>query len=210
LDAAWRQWGFRHTDKPSQWLARQEPRLRYLRTLQAVRSEAPRLAFDMRPFRGDLLEGRDVVTDFGKGVLGLDTVPPLRRNDGWSNRGFPLEHAILLRDAPPGQFWSSLHDNATIDRIKQGVLEWQVSESPSIEASRAVLQSYCFDVYEPDNRVLIEQCGWDTRNFVPPVETAVDVGGDLAKLDDLWCSSASESERQLIFRAIEQMVVEAG
>ena len=207
LEAAWRQWGFRHPWRPSKWLRRQEPRVRYLRTLDRVRAEAPSVAFEMRPFRSDLFVGGEVVSDFAAAVLGCHDAPALRADDGRSNRGFPLELSILLRAAPPGMFWASLHDNRTLDRLKRFVLAWDDGpESESVARSRAVLRRYCTDTYEPENRMLVETLGWRTDHFVTPAAPALDVVGDLVQIDDLWSPSASEGERQLIFRALAALV----
>lgn len=208
LEAAWRQWGFRHPQRPSAWLRRQEPRLRYWRTLNTIREQAPRLGFEMRPFRSDLLAGGDVVPDFAETFLGIDDVPRAVADDGWSNRGFPLELSILLRDAPQDLFWSSLHDNLTLDRLRTFVVGWQLPESESTTRSRAILQGYAYRAFEPENQELIRDLDWPTQHFVPPDDDghSGDDERDLAAIDELWTSNSSPAERALLFSALRELV----
>jgi hypothetical protein len=208
LEAAWRQWGFRHTQQPSAWLRRQEPKIRYGRTLAIVREEAPCISFEVRPCRRDLLVGGDVVQDFAKVFLGLDDPPLAGSEDAWANRGFPLEVSILLRYAPAGAFWSSLHDNKTLDRLREFVLRWQLPETEPIARSRKILQQYCYQTFEPENLQLIEELGWQTPNFVSPVggEWRGACAPGLDQLDELWTPHASEAEREVVFSAFRDLV----
>ena len=207
LEAAWRQWGFRHPQRPSGWLRRQEPRLRYWRTLNRIREQAPRLSFEMRPFRSDLLVGGDVVRDFAQRFLGFDDLPLAVADHGWSNRGFPLELSILLRDAPQDLFWSSLHDNITLDRLRTFVVGWELPESETLRRSRVILRDYAYRTYESENQELIEHLDWPTQHYVPPSDDGSnDDDGDLAALDELWTSTASSAERALLFCALRELV----
>jgi hypothetical protein len=209
LLAAWLQWGFRHFEEPDAWIRRQQPKIQYLRTLRAVRAAAPHVSFEMRPFRADLLDGGDVVSDFARVVLGLDGLPPAV-TERWSNRTLPLDAAILLREAPPRMFWSSIHDNKTFYPLKALILGWNVPESEAGARSREVLQRYAQATFESDNQQLIKELGWQTESFIPPTESAEDASNDgLAELNDLWRSRASPAERQLFFNALQDALSKA-
>ena len=70
-----------------------------------------------------------------------------------------------------------------------------------------MLQRYAHATFEPDNQQLIGQLGWDTEYFVPPAEgaeAASDAG--LEELNVLWKSTASAAERQLLFKALQQLL----
>jgi hypothetical protein len=209
LLAAWLQWGFRHFEEPDAWIRRQQPKIQYLKTLRAVRAAAPHVSFEMRPFRADLLDGGDVVSDFARVLLRLEGLPPAV-TERWSNRTLPLDAAILLRTAPPKMFWSNIHDNKTFYRLKAMILGWNVPESEAVARSREVLQRYAQATFEPDNQELIRELGWQTDSFIPPIERAEDASGDgLAALNDLWRSRASPEERQLFFNALQQALSKA-
>jgi hypothetical protein len=211
LESAWRQWGFRSPDLPSKFLARQQTRVRYLETFEAVRQGAPNVSFEMRPFRIDLLERGDVVTDFASVFLGIpDVTPPL--DDQWINRALPFELLLVLRDAPPGMFWTStkgesLHDNKMLDRVRTVVSNWHLPESQAVTDSRKILQRHCHRVFEPSNQQLIKELAWNTEYFVPPVDGIAEEGpSDLAELDDLWKSNASPAQHQLFFCALLDLI----
>ncbi len=204
LEAAWLQWGFRHFEEPDAWLRRQQKKIEYLRTLHAVRDAAPHVSFEMRPFRTDLLDGGDVVSDFARVFLRLEDLPPTV-TQRWSNRTLPLEAAILLRNAPRNMFWSDIHDNKTFYPLKAMILEWKLPESEAVPRSREILQRYAYATFETDNQQLIRELGWDTTSFIPPIDTAEDASDDgLAELNDLWRSAASRAEQLLFFDALRQ------
>jgi hypothetical protein len=203
LEAAWLQWGFRHFEEPDAWLRRQRPKIQYLQALRAVRDAAPHVSFEMRPFRADLLDGGDVVSDFARVFLRLEGLPAAVTGR-WSNRTLPLDAAIMLRKAPPKMFWSNIHDNKTFYPLKAMILGWNVPESETVARSREVLQRYAQATFEPDNQQLIRELGWHTDSFIPPIEPAEDVSDDgLAELNDLWRSGASSAELQLFFKALQ-------
>jgi hypothetical protein len=211
LESAWRQWGFRDPRAPDAWLRAQRSRLEYLQILHEIRRIAPHLSFEMRPFRADLLEGGDVVSDFARAFLGLGDVPPAVTEERWSNRGIPLEVAILLRDAPQGMFWSDMHDNRNFYPLKKLVLQWNLPKTEAAVHSRAVLQRYAYTTFESDNLELIKEFGWNTEHFVAPVEDAqgaadadTDIG--LAELNGLWKSAASDAERRILFHALQRLL----
>jgi hypothetical protein len=199
MEAAWRQWGFRYGGPPSRYLARRVKQLHYASIYKQVRSFAPRVDFVPRPFRNDLLDAGDILVDFARHYLGLEVAPgdapPV-------NRGLPLELVNLLRAAPERSFWSSAHDNATLQQIKRLFQNVQLPESDQVRRSRQVLQSVCHETFEPGNRELIRELGWATTEFVPaPVEP---ISGGLKLLDELWVPSASAAELNVLFCAIGQ------
>ncbi|HEY5172222.1 MAG TPA: hypothetical protein VIK54_10895 [Acidimicrobiia bacterium] len=207
LESAWLQWGFRDKRPPDDWLRWQRSRLEYLQISNAIRELAPHLSFEMRPFRSDLFEGGHVVSDFAGVFLGLDDLAPTVMRDRWSNRSIPLEVAILLREAPRGMFWSNMHDNKTFYPLKRLVLQWNLPQTETVLRSREVLQRYAYATFEPDNQQLIGRLGWDTEYFVPPVEAAEDPpDAGLAELNDLWKSTASAAETQILFKALQQLL----
>lgn len=213
LESAWRQWGFRDPRPPDVWLRSKRSRLEYLQILHEVRRVAPHLSFEMRPFRADLLEGGDVVSDFAHAFLGIADVAPAVTGHRWSNQGIPLEMAILLRDSPQGMFWSDRHDNRTFYPLKKLVLEWNLPQTEGAVRARDVLQRYASATFEADNLALISELGWDTDHFVPPVEAAEDApctadsaDTGLAELNGLWTSAASDAERRILFFALQQLL----
>jgi hypothetical protein len=212
LESAWLQWGFRRSEvTPAAWVLSNRKRLNYFRTLQAARETAPNLAFEVRPFRADLLDGGSIVTDFARHFLGVHDVPPATDGELHANRSIPLEVALLLRAAPPGTFWSDLSDNTQLYALKDLVLGWDLPVSPALERARLVLQRHARRAYEFGNRKLIAEMGWETEFFVPPVDPAVagdDSGDDLEldELDALWQSTASPVERRIAVRALRTLL----
>jgi hypothetical protein len=207
LESAWLQWGFRDLRPPDVWLRRQRSKLEYLQISEQVRQSAPHLSFEMRPFRVDLLDGGHVVSDFARVFLGLRDLPPASTPERWSNRSIPLEMAIVLRDAPPGMFWSNMHDNKVFYPLKKLILQWDLPQTEVVARSRQVLQRYAHATFESDNQRLLRELGWNTEYFVPPAEDseeAADAG--LAALNVLWKSAASDAERHALFRALRQLL----
>jgi hypothetical protein len=205
LESAWLQWGFRHPAPPDAWIRKQRPRIDYLKTLHVVREAAPHLSFEMRPVRADLLEGGDVVSDFGQVFLGLRDVPLGVTPPAWSNRSLPLEAAVLLRDAPTGLFWSSIHDNRRFYPLKELILQWELPSTEIATRSRELLHRYAYATFEPGNQQLIRELGWNAECFVPPVDGAGSgTDAELAELNVLWRSTAGDVERQIFFSALQQ------
>ena len=90
LEARWRQWGFRTGMNPTAWVLEQAAQLRYAETVSRVRELAPGIAFDVRPFRADLLAEGNVVVDF------VREIPRDRRSAGRvRNEGEPWPAARL-------------------------------------------------------------------------------------------------------------------
>ncbi|HYH61910.1 MAG TPA: hypothetical protein VD766_08590 [Solirubrobacterales bacterium] len=197
LEAAWRQWGFRSKGPPSLFLTLRADRMEYASSYARAKDLAPTIELIPRALREDLLDGGDVVADFANRYLGLGN-ESLQRE--FVNPSLPLEVVNLLREAPPGTFWDSIHDNATLGEIKQLLANLDLPESDRIRRSRAVLQAYCHERFEPGNLELIQRMGWPVSDWVPAPEEPV--RGHLAELDSLWSPQASNAERQVLFAAI--------
>jgi hypothetical protein len=209
LESAWLQWGFRHASPPDAWIRHQRERIDYLQTLNIVREAAPHLSFEMRPFRRDLLEGGQVVNDFASIFLGLKDLPPAFTRERQANRGLPMEAAMLLRDAPPGLFWSTIHDNKTFYPLKELILQWKIPPSEVVLRVREVLRRYAYTTFERNNQTLIAELGWETEHFVSLVDDARDGDAGLAELNVLLRSGASEAERRILYCALQQLVASA-
>ena len=202
LEARWREWGFKqHQLHPSDWVLQQSTRgLHYHQVLCAVRDLAPTVALEMRPFQMDLLDGGDPVEDFIRTFLSLDE----RATHVHANAGLPLEFVNLLRDSPPGWFFTeqAFVDADTYPRRKVNALldGLEIRESSKVRRSRLILQQHCHDVFECGNQELIRERGWPITNFVPPA--ALDGDWELRELDALWRPDASEAERALLYHAL--------
>jgi hypothetical protein len=201
MEAAWRQWGFRSGKPPSMYLGRRARQLHYLATYRLVRSRAPQVEFEPRPFRADLLDEGDIVVDFAGRYLDVQVepggTPPV-------NPGLPLDLVNLLRAAPADTFWSSAHDNRVLNQIKDVFRDLHVPESEEAVMSRHVLESVCHELFESENRELIGELGWATTEWVP--EPSEPVGGGIELLDQLWAPHASRPELQILFHAIAKAV----
>jgi hypothetical protein len=206
LESGWSQWGFRQPRlAPSAWIRHQTERINYLATLAAVREHAPRVGFDVRPFRPDLLTNGDVVDDFAGAYLGGEIGRPVADAEA-ENRSLPLDVTIMLRDAPPGLFWSGVHDNKRFYRLKRLISQWDVPESAEVARSRAILHRYAYDTFEADNRKLIASLGWATDAFITPDDAPPDGAGELAELDELWRSGASAAARSVLYAALDALL----
>jgi hypothetical protein len=219
LESAWLQWGFRNPLPPDVWIRRQRPRVDYFETRSVVRDAAPHVSFEVRPFRADLFVGGHVVNDFANTFLGLVDLPAEETRERWSNRSLPLEAAMLLRHAPPGLFWANQNDNKKFYPLKRIILEWDLPPSEVLARSREVLQRYAHATFEPGNRRLMQELGWNADHFVPPVAgdaAATDAPGSddsaaeagLRELNSLWETGASETERRMMFAALERLLAE--
>jgi hypothetical protein len=203
-EAAWRQWGFRSGMSPSEYFLDQEAtRCHYLRTLEAVTSMAPRVDFQMRPFRRDLLERGDVVADFAQHFLGIGETPG--RDGRWANQGLPLDLVVHLSAFPTGELWESVHDNRTLDRLRDVVAHWDVPDSERALRSRAVLHRYCLDTYEAENRELATALGWRSNHFIPDIDLAPG-SADLHELDELWSVDPMSPAVLLLRHALRDLV----
>jgi hypothetical protein len=120
-----------------------------------------------------------------------------------------MEAAILLRDAPPGLFWSTIHDNKTFYPLKELILQWKLRPTEVAMRAREVLQRYAYATFEQDNQTLIRELGWDSEHFVSPVDDSGDGDAGLAELNVLLRSGASDVERHILYCALEQLLVDA-
>ncbi len=205
LEAAWRQWGFRTDRQPSRFIAERARHLHYFSTYEAMRRLIPKVSFQPRPFRRDLLDSENIVVDFAKRFLDLVDTPTLS-SDLWVNRGLPLEIVNLLRKMPEGILWRSPHDNFRLNQLKRIVGRLELPASEKIRTSRTVLQHYCHEVFEEDNLKLIAALRWETDHFVPAV-ASLPKGSELglSALDTLWEPSASEGELEFIQSLLEHI-----
>jgi hypothetical protein len=208
LESAWLQWGFRNPTPPDGWIRRQRQRIDYFATLCTVRDAAPHLSFELRPFRADLLDGGHVVNDFARVFLGIEGMNAETTRDSWSNRSLPMDAAVMLRNAPTGMFWENQNHNATFYPLKRLILQWDLPASDVVPRARSVLQRYANAAFEPGNKELIRELGWNTDHFVPPVGESSDrvdeAEVDLGELNSLWRSGASDAEQHLFFAALRQ------
>lgn len=204
LESAWRQWGFRMDIAPSRYVEVRGQESHYFETYERTRALAPRLRFEPRPFRNDLLDSEDVIVDFAVRYLDLPVMDvPEARADTWSNPGLPLDIVNALRGAPLGTIWGSRHDNRLLNRVKLLLDELDIRESDAVMESKRILHQYAYVTFEPENQRLIEAMKWRTESFIPPPEgrTAPE-DADISRLDELWRSSASDAELKLLWRLL--------
>ena len=203
LEAAWRQWGFRTGQRPAAYVRRRSAQLHYLETVLRAKAAVPDVELLVRPFREDLLEGGDIISDYVRVVLGLAVSPSDIHAGGlWENRGLPLEVVNLLSGVPRGLLWSGPHDNEAIDAIREMLGEVDIPTSERIEESRRVLLGYSHGVFESANLDLVAMQGWATDHFVPSPRPQVPV--NIGRLNRLWAPSASEAEQAFMHLALRR------
>ena len=169
LEAHWRQWGFRSDQEPSRFVALRSRQLEYVATWTGVRERAPGVAFEVRPFRRDLLHSGDIVGDFAHHFLGVEqAVSPRSAAGAWDNQGLPLDVANALRAVPDGILWTHGHGNRRLDAVRRIVARLDLPESEAARRSRLVLRDYAHERFEIGNRRLISALGWPTDGFVAP------------------------------------------
>lgn len=205
IEAAWRQWGFRShlSEQPSSYIARRARLLHYWNTVEGIERIAPKLCLSPRPFRGDLLDGGSVVKDFVARFIGTD-VPFLDEDSEiWANRGLPLDIINLLSHAEAGRFWKGSNDNHNFKKFKSLFSGLRIEDSPEVTESRVVLNRYCYDLFEPGNRKLIEAYGWATEHFVAPLAADPSPSqADLSQIDQLWKPRANATELEVLFHLL--------
>jgi len=124
-----------------------------------------------------------------------------------SNAGLPLEVVNALSYAPPGLFWSSIHDNGRLEMIKKVLARLDAVEHEETTRSRALLRGYCYKSFEAGNSRLIDAMGWETDTFVPPPEDHDDDDEPcLTALDELWRPKASEAELKVLYSALDHSI----
>ena len=207
IESNWREAGYKQGLPPSEYVLEQTQwGLHYLRTLDVVDQLAPSIGFVMRPFRTDLLDGANPVEDFLHRFLSLEEDCP----NVHENPGLPLRVVNLLRCAPEDWFWSGDGQAETYPRRKLrkvlGGLE--LGDSSDIRRSRLILQQYCHEVFEAENRELIDRLQWSTAELVPRAPQ-LEGEWDLADLDILWAPDASEAERALVYHALRAALTRA-
>ncbi|CAA9511969.1 MAG: hypothetical protein AVDCRST_MAG17-2007, partial [uncultured Solirubrobacterales bacterium] len=117
------------------------------------------------------------------------------------NQGLPLDVVRALRGAPKGLLWDSPHDNRSMRRVKKLAEGLEGEESDDARSARRVLARYAHDLYEPGNRELIAELGWDTDSFIRSAAVSEEPG-DLDRLDDLLTSRASPLELAFLHSAL--------
>jgi hypothetical protein len=202
LESGWRHWRSNRETRPSEFIARIDRELHHRATLEFVRAHAPRVAFEMRPCRPDLLRGGDVVSDFATTVLGL--VPDETMQGYRENAGVPVEVATALTALPRPHPWPPTRDPLVLDTVKELWAGAEPAASARAALARDVLQQACHDRYEPANRELIALLGWETDSWVPPVPGVTDASFD--RMDELWRTEASAAELELLQRSLGALV----
>ena len=208
LEARWRQWGFAGRDAPSAWVVSESDALRYGESYTAVTTRMSRFAFDVRPFRSDLLAGGSAVQDFAAHFLGIDDPPPIAR----MNPGLSIDLANLLHLSPPELLARPARTNGT--GWRQGELagisaRWDVAVSDAAKDARAVLGQYARNEFEASNRTLATALGWPVEDFVvPPADerwVGAGTGELLAALDRLWTPDADATVLGYLFAALGEL-----
>jgi hypothetical protein len=210
LESRWRQWGYRSELTPASWVASQADQLHYAGTVDLVNEVAPTVSFEVRPFRSDLLDGGNVITDFGHRFLRLDDPP--RPIDHYENAGLPLDLAILLRGAPASLLATP---GAAVEtgrrQLELGLLgrSWAIAESPRALRSRQVLHRYAYDTFEEENGALARRLQWSIDSFISrPEASESHAGTHLAELDQLWEPSGDETERAYLYAALSDLILD--
>jgi hypothetical protein len=210
LEASWCQWGFRSPDPPSTYLGEVATRLHYEVARARWSAAMPSVRLVVRAFRGDLLRDSDVVTDFARHGLGVDTGDPAFVEAERVNVGLTLAGALLLRTAPEG-FWSgtafrSGTDNQKIDRARDalrasGLVDASAHLQEAAAEARRVLHASAFRTFEAGNHDLVTALAWDVPWFIEPV----DERRDLAELDAIVARTAGAETRDL-FAEVQQLM----
>nr|MCU0269247.1 hypothetical protein [Acidimicrobiales bacterium] len=204
IESAWKQWGFwRPNTTPSRYVAYRSNGDNYYGMMFNVTRKAPSVQFVIRPFLSELLLGGNVVFDFARLFLFIED-PPGDTGAFWLNAGIPLEVANLLHYAPEDLF----HPNTApgrkrLEHLKDRLAGFKLEESPAIRRSRLIIQHYCYEKLEPDNKRLIDFAQWPIEHFVAPIDTDEDPATlHLEELDELWASTASSGEHDFIFHVL--------
>ncbi|MGH9027746.1 MAG: hypothetical protein ACRDWD_16780 [Acidimicrobiia bacterium] len=206
IEAGWREGGYKQKREPSRYVCEFAKRLHYRQTADAVGAYAPNIAFTVRPFRADLLDGGSPVQDFVGRFLSFGDV----QTDAHANPGLPLQLVNMLRYAPEGWFWSRGTQTETYPRrqLRKVFEDLEIEESPKIQRSRLILQQYCHEVFELENQQLARRLDWATDSFVPSA-VGLAAGWDIGELDRLWVPDASDVEREFFYWALRTALDEA-
>jgi hypothetical protein len=205
LESWWCEAGFRQATAPAAAITEKAQELHYLRTLAGVQERAPGIDFVVRPFRGDLLDGGNVVEDFARRFAGFTgEVPDVR-----ANRAMPLGVVNALRLAPDGLFWDGPEERYPRRALKAAVAQLQYPEAEAVRRSRLVLQAWCHREFEAENLELIRRLSWATDDFVPrPDALDADLPDlpDLAALDRLWSPPESLLELDRLYEQLQTLL----
>jgi hypothetical protein len=201
IESWWCEAGFRQPAEPSAAVIGKTRELHYLQTLDRVRGLAPNVEFVVRPFRRDLLDGQNVVEDFARRFLHMDEECPTID----ANVGLPLELVNALRTAPDGMFWSGKTELYARGKLKDAAVHLTFPESDATRRSRVVLQSFCHEIFEAENRALIEQLEWPTTEFVPR-PPAGEGRPELSELDALWKPVAPAADVASRLQALKDLL----
>lgn len=205
LEAHWCQWGFRSDQEPSRFVALRSRQLEYVATWTGVRERAPGVAFEVRPFRRDLLHAGDIVGDFAHHFLGVEqAVLPRSAAGAWDNQGLPLDVANALRSVPDGILWTHGHGNRRLDAVRRIVTKLDLPESEAARRSRLVLRDYAHERFEIGNLRLISALGWPTDGFVAPRtgERSPLAPDELAALDELWRAEPARAHLRAVIGSV--------
>ena len=196
LEALWRQGRFREPSSPSEIIVEQAKTLHYLRTVDGMNERAPHVDFVVRPFRSDLLDGGNAVSDFTRTFLSVDSGGP----DITENPGLPLELVNRLRLAPNGMFWDGPAERYPRRKLRAAAARLDLPSSPEVKRSRHVLRAYCREVFEDENTELIRRRSWPTAEFVPSAKLRGP--WDVSELDDLWTPKDSPAQLARFFEEL--------
>lgn len=203
LESGWRHWRSQRERVPSEYIVRLSRELHHLQTLRFVRDVAPRVGFAPRPCRRDLLPAGNVVADFTRAFLGVETQGEDMHY--WENRGLPLDVANAFSSFPPKLLWPPDQDHVVLDLVKGLVTDLNLAESDEARLSRLVLQQACHERFEDENHGLIDALGWETSEWVPAVDA--DIGEvSFERMNELWQPRANVAELALLHSAFARLL----
>lgn len=203
LESGWRHWRHGRETRPSEFIARLDPALQSLRTVEFLQSTATDIDVRFRPCRRDLLVDGDAVVDFAAEILDLSgsTVDDRPR----SNEGVGLDVANALTFLPEPPFWPSGQDHLVLEMVKELTAGPRPADSDLARRSRLVLQQACHDAFEDDNRRMLDVLGWPTDAWVPPVapDLRAEIGDvSFDRMDELWRPALSAADHLLLNKAL--------
>ncbi|MDZ7732501.1 MAG: hypothetical protein U5R31_04765 [Acidimicrobiia bacterium] len=190
--------------------------MQYANVFGAARRACPDVAFELRPFRPDLLVGGDAVADLCRGVLDLDDLD----TTGWHRNvgAMPLELTRVLHGHPLAPLPGSRSFGDELERAASGQSSerpvewlasrsraWDIPESAGTTRSREMLRRYAWATFEPANRRLIDREGWPTDHFATPPERTAPADDSLAVLDELWSTPDTETTAQYLVAALGEL-----
>ncbi|MDW3217045.1 MAG: hypothetical protein R8F63_00420 [Acidimicrobiales bacterium] len=181
VEARWRQWGYFNAAGLSEFWRSQLPTLSYGPGIEAATTHAPDVAFEIRPFRRDLLTDGDVVVDFARHACGVEGVAP---HTLAANPGLSLDLVLLLAGAPDDVVRAADRDGSGTDWGRRQVTlssltaEWDIPVSDQAREVRRAIHALAYRQFAAQNRALAAAQGWAGGEFVPAPEDEVDVTVD--------------------------------